>query len=104
MSFLHSMVSFQLGWLIAALVVILAASLFVLWIPTFLGRQWFANVRKSEETVLMTAYLARVADALERLAPTTQPRVEFAEAHAPHAEPASNGNTAKPMGMSMFGL
>lgn len=104
MSFLQSMVSFQLGWLIASLVVILSASLLVLWISTFLGRQWFANVQKSEETVLMTAYLARIADALERLAPTPQPRIELAEAHAPQAEPASNGNTSRPLGMSMFGL
>lgn len=103
MSFLHSMVSFQLGWLIAALVVILAASLLVLWISTFLGRQWFANVQKSEETVLVTAYLARIADALERLAPTPHPQVEFAKEHTPQDEPPSNGNTSKPLGMSMFG-
>ena len=104
MNIFHSMVSFQLGWLIAALVVILGASLLVLWMSTFLGRQWFANVRKSEETVLMTAYLARIADALERLAPSPQGRMELAEAHAPQDEPHSNGNTYKPLGASVLGL
>ena len=104
MSFLHSMVSFQLGWLIASLAVILAASLVVLWTSTSLGRRRSANVQKSEETLLVTAYLARIAEALERLAPTPQTRIELAEAHAPQNEPASNGKRSNPLGMSMFGL
>ena len=93
MSFLHSIVSFQLGWLIASLAIILGASLLVLWISTFLGRRWFVTINKSEETELMALYLSRIADALERLAATPQSQTH----------PSTDMSRPKPVSMSIFG-
>jgi hypothetical protein len=104
MSVLHSMVSFQLGWLILALAVILGASLLVLWISTFLGRRWYVTIRRSEETELMNIYLSRIAESLERLAGTPGARIDFSEARAPQFGPASGGNAHKSASMSMLGL
>lgn len=91
MSFLHSVVSLQMGWLIAA--GILAATLLVLWISTLLSRRWFITIKKSEETELVAFHLRRIADALERLA----------AARETHAQPALDTSAEKPVGMSMFG-
>lgn len=91
MSFLHSVVSLQMGWLIAA--GILAATLLVLWISTLLSRRWFITIKKSEETELLAFHLRRIADALERLATTREAQ----------AQPALDTSSEKPVGMSMFG-
>jgi hypothetical protein len=66
MSFLYSIVSIQVGWLIAAGIV--AVCLLVLWISALLSRRLFVTVKKSEETELVAFHLRRIADALERLA------------------------------------
>ena len=78
MSFLHSTVSLQMDWLVAA--AILVPSLLVLWILILLSRRSYYTVKKSEETQLMFDYLSRIASALERLASSresqTQPPLE----------------------------
>ena len=61
MSFLHSVVSFQLGWVIAAAAVV--AALLVLWISTLLSRKFFVTIRRSDETEVMAFHLRRIADA-----------------------------------------
>jgi hypothetical protein len=91
MSFLHSVVSVQMGWLIAA--GILAATILVLWISTLLSRRWFITIKKSEETELVAFHLRRIADALERLA----------TARETQAQPSLDISADKPVGMSMFG-
>jgi hypothetical protein len=91
MSFLHSIVSFQMGWLVAA--AIIAASLLVLWISTLLSRRWFVTIKKSEETELLSYHLGRIAYALERIA----------RAPEPHTQPSLDANTDKGVNMSMFG-
>jgi hypothetical protein len=91
MSFLHSIVSFQMGWLIAA--GILAATLLVLWISTLLSRRWFVTIKKSEETELMAFHLRRIADALERLATTRETQIQ----------PPLESSAGKSVGMSAFG-
>jgi C4-dicarboxylate-specific signal transduction histidine kinase len=85
-----------MGWIVSAAAV--AASLFVLWIATLLSRRWYVTLRKSEETELVNLYLARIAEALERLA--SAPR----ELHMQPAPEASASKPVGPMGMSMLGL
>jgi hypothetical protein len=91
MSFLHSAVSFQMGWLIV--VGIVAASLLVLWISSLFSRRLFVTIKKSEETELVAFHLRRIADGLERLATTRETQ----------AQPALSTSTEKPVGMSVFG-
>lgn len=91
MSFLHSIVSFQMGWLIV--VAIVAASLLVLWISSMFSRRLFVTIKKSEETELVAFQLRRVADALERLATTRESQIQ----------PAVDTSPGKPLGMSAFG-
>ena len=98
MSFLHSIVSIQMGWIVALAAV--AASLFVLWMATLLSRRWYVTLRKSEETELVNLYLARIADALERLASSSR-EVQMQPAAM---QPAPEAGASKPMGMSMLGL
>ncbi|HWO29884.1 MAG TPA: hypothetical protein VNO32_13910, partial [Candidatus Acidoferrum sp.] len=74
MSFLHSIVSFQMGWLVAAAIV--AASLLVLWISTLLSRRWYITIKKSEETELLSYHLGRIAHALERIASAREPHTQ----------------------------
>lgn len=91
MSFLHSSVSFPVGWLVAA--IILAASFFVLWISTLFSRRLFVTLKKSDETELMAFHLRRIADALERLASTRESQ----------AQPSLATNADKAVSMSIFG-
>jgi hypothetical protein len=91
MSFLHSVVSFQMGYLIAAVVV--GASFLVLWISTLLSRRWYVTLRKSEETELLVLCLSRIADALERLSSTGESPVRV----------APEVSVPKPVGMFTFG-
>ena len=91
MSFLHSIVSVPMGWVVAA--GIFAASLLVLWISSFLSRRWFVTIKKSDETELMAFYLGRIAEALERLA----------EARESRAQPSVETDSTRPVSMSMFG-
>jgi hypothetical protein len=93
MSFLHSVVSFQMGYLIAAVVV--GASFLVLWISTLLSRRWYVTIRKSEETELLVVCLSRIADSLDRLAGTRE---------SPMLQRSSDSSERKPVGISMFGL
>lgn len=92
MSFLHSTVSIQMGWIVAGAVV--AAIFLALWIATLLSRRWYITLRKSEETELMGLYLSRIADAVERLSGSREPL----------APPASETSAPKPVGFSMLGL
>jgi hypothetical protein len=91
MSFLHSIVSVQMGWLVAAGIV--GAGLLALWISTLLSRRWYVTLRRSEETELMSLYLSRMADALERLAATREPLPQ------PHLD----ADATRPVDMSMLG-
>jgi hypothetical protein len=91
MSFLHSIVSFQMGWLVAA--AIITASLLVLWISTLLSRRWFVTIKKSEETELLAHHLGRIAYALERIASTREPTTQ----------PSADTSTDKDVNMSIFG-
>jgi hypothetical protein len=91
MSFLHSIVSVPMGWLVAAAIV--AASFLVLWISTLLSRRWFVTIKKSEETELMAHYLSRIADSLDRLA----------SARESQTQPPSETNAPRAVSMSMLG-
>ncbi len=91
MSFLHSTVSFQMGWLIV--VGIVAASLLVLWISSMFSRRLFVTIKKSEETELAAFHLRRIADAVERLASTRESQIQ----------PPLESSAGKPVGMSAFG-
>lgn len=91
MSFLHSVVSFQMGWLIAAGVAV--AVLLVLWISTLLSRKQFVTIKRSEETDLLVFHIRRVADALERLS----------SARESQAQMASHSSADKSAGMPVFG-
>ena len=55
MTFLQSVVSFPVGYLIAA--VALVATLAAMWIATLLSRRLYVTIRKSEETELVSVYL-----------------------------------------------
>jgi hypothetical protein len=94
MSFLHSIVSIQMSWIVGAAIV--AALFLALWISTLLSRRWYVTLRKSAETELMGLYLSRIADALERLASSREARI--AAAAAP-----KEANAAKPVTFSMLG-
>jgi len=91
MSFLHSIVSIQMGWLIGAAIVV--AFLLVLWISTLLSRRWFVTIKKSEETEMLAYHLGRIAYALERIASTREP----------NTQPSLDTNTDKAVSMSIFG-
>jgi hypothetical protein len=91
MSFLHSVVSLQMAWLVAAAIV--GASLLVLWISTLLSRRWYVTIRKSEETELLVLCLSRIADSLDRLAGTRESPIQ----------PSLDASERKPLGLSMFG-
>jgi hypothetical protein len=91
MSFLQSVVSIQMVWLVAGAIV--AASLLVLWISTLLSRRWFVTIKKSEETELVAFHMRRIADAVERLASTR----EF------QTQPPADSNTTRPIGLGAYG-
>ena len=91
MSFLHSTVSLQMDWLVAA--AILVPSLLVLWILILLSRRSYYTVKKSEETQLMFDYLSRIASALERLASSRESQ----------AQPPLETNAPKAVAISMLG-
>ena len=102
MQFLHSVVSFPMGYVIAAIAV--SATLLVLWISTLLSRRWYVTIRRSEETELMALYVSRIADAVERMAATRESRIELpAPAHEPQAEASPLASEPKHLGLSMFG-
>jgi hypothetical protein len=65
MSFLQSVVSVPMVWLIAAAAV--AATLLVLWLSTLMSRRWYVTLRRSEETELIGFHLRRIADAVEQI-------------------------------------
>ena len=91
MSFLHSVVSFQMGWVIAAAGVV--AALLVLWVATLLSRRFFVTMKRSDETEVMAFHLRRIADALERLA----------SARESQTQPSLDTAPEKPLGLSVFG-
>jgi hypothetical protein len=91
MSFLHSMVSFQMGWLIGAAIVL--GVLLVLWLSALVNRKWFVTIKRSEETELMTFHMRRIADAIERLATERESQTQ----------PSLQTSPSKPIGMSTFG-
>jgi len=91
MSFLYSIVSIQMGWLITAAIV--TACLLALWISALLSRRLFVTIKRSDETELLAFHLRRIADALERLAATRESQTQ----------PSLNTSTDKPVGMSAFG-
>ena len=111
MTFLHSVVSIPMGWIVAA--AIAGTTLVVLWIATLLSRRWYITIRKSEETELMHYYLRRMAESLERLAAAPESAVarEPDAAREPEAPPAPDpapariidAESPRPVGMSMFG-
>jgi len=74
MSFLYSIVSIHVGWLIAASIA--AVCLLALWISALLSRRLFITIKKSEETELVAFHLRRIADALERLAVTRESQTQ----------------------------
>ena len=103
MSFLHSTVTFQMGWLIA--VAVLATFLLVLWIATLLSRNRFVTIRKSEETEMMSHFLSRIAESLDRLAPAREPQTQpplETNTRTETNEPMET-NAPRPVGMSIFG-
>lgn len=89
-----------MGYVVAAMLI--AASLLVLWISTLLSRRWYVTLRKSDETEVITLYLARIAEALERLAPGSLPRIDtrnestHESAHGSAHEPI-NGPAPEPL-------
>jgi hypothetical protein len=91
MSFLHSIVSFQMGWVVGAAIAV--AFLLVLWISTLLSRRWFVTLKKSEETELLSNHLSRIAYALERIASTREP----------NTQPSLDTNVDKAVSTSIFG-
>jgi hypothetical protein len=110
MQFLHSVVSFPMGYVIAAIAV--SASLLVLWISTLLSRRWYITIRKSEETELMALYLSRIADAGERMAAARESRIELPTparielsppAREPQTETSPEASEPRHVGMSIFG-
>jgi hypothetical protein len=102
MQFLHSVVSFPMGYVIAAIAV--TASLLVLWISTLLSRRWYITIRKSEETELMALYLSRIADAVERMASAREHPIELPPpVREPQAETSSVTSEPRHVGLSMFG-
>lgn len=106
MTFLHSVVSFPVGYLIAT--VALVAALAAMWIATLLSRRLYVTVRKSEETEMVTIYLSRIADSLERLAASREPLMHLEEPRERHdlREESSVvvSSERRPVANSMFGL
>lgn len=104
MSFLHSMVSVQVGWIVAAG---LAAALFLaLWIATLLSRRWYVTLRNSPETELMWMYLSRIADSLDKLASAHEPPIESrigSRVTAPEQAAPVNAGSARAVTFSMLG-
>ena len=97
MSFLHSMVSIQMGWIVAAAIV--AALFLALWIATLLSRRWYVTLRNSPETELMWMYLSRIAAALDKLAASREAPV----AAAREDTVPMNAGAATPVTFSMLG-
>jgi hypothetical protein len=107
MTFFHSVVPIPMGYIVAAIAVV--AALLVMWLATLLSRRLYVTIRKSEETELMAVYLSRIADSLDRLAATREPRLELthlesAESGEPRVEPARESSEPRSASMSMFGL
>ena len=104
MSFLHSMVSVQVGWIVAAGIV--AALFLALWVATLLSRRWYVTLRNSPETELMWMYLSRIADSLDKLAssreaPITSPIA--ARDTAPEETRAEEPSPVRHVTFSMLG-
>jgi hypothetical protein len=91
MTFLHSVVSIRMGWIMAA--AIAGTTLVVLWIATLLSRRWYITIRKSEETEVLHYYLRRIAESLERLAAARESRTES----------SVDAGDARPVGTSLLG-
>ena len=106
MTFLHSVVSFPVGYLIATVAVI--AALAAMWIATLLSRRLYVTIRKSEETELISVYLSRIADSLERIEASGARPVEFDEYRERHdvreEAPVAASTERRPVANSMFGL
>jgi hypothetical protein len=100
MSFLHSMVSIQMGWIVAAGIV--AALFLALWIATLLSRRWYVTLRNSPETELMWMYLSRIANSLDKLASSRETPVATAAA-VPEEIAPMNAGAARPVTFSMLG-
>ncbi|HXC33848.1 MAG TPA: hypothetical protein VNZ56_15320 [Verrucomicrobiae bacterium] len=106
MTFLHSVVSIPVGWIVAA--AIAGTTLVVLWIATLLSRRWYVTIRKSEETEVMHYYLRRIAESLERLAAARESAATRETQSPPVLDPApaaviDDAETSRPVGMSMSG-
>ena len=107
MTFFHSVVSIPMGYVVAAIAVV--AALLVMWLATLLSRRLYVTIRKSEETELMAVYLSRIADSLDRLAATREPRLELTrlestEPSESRIESDRESSEHRPASMSMFGL
>ena len=104
MSFLHSMVSVQVGWIVAAG---LAAALFLaLWVATLLSRRWYVTLRNSPETELMWMYLSRIATSLDKLASAREAPIEpsiGARVMSPEEAAPVNAGAARAVTFSMLG-
>ncbi len=104
MSFLHSMVSVQVGWIVAAALV--AALFLALWVATLLSRRWYVTLRNSPETELMWMYLSRIADSLDKLASSREARMEpsiGARVAAPDETVPVNAGAERRVTFSMLG-
>ena len=113
MTFLRSIVSIPMGYVVGAIAVV--ASLLVMWIATLLSRRLYVTIRRSQETELLAVYLARIADALERLASAgeariephverqIEPQIEHVETREAHFERPVEVSGRRPIGMSIFG-
>lgn len=99
MSFLHSMVSVQIGWIVAAGIV--AALFLALWVATLLSRRWYVTLRNSPETELMWMYLSRIAAALDKLADSREAPIAAAAAREETAP--MNAGAARPVTFTMLG-
>lgn len=99
MSFLHSMVSIQMGWIVGAGIV--AALFLALWIATLLSRRWSITLRNSPETELMWMYLSRIATALDKLAASREAPVAASAAREDTAP--MNAGAARPATFTMLG-
>lgn len=105
MTFLHSVVSIPMGWIVAA--AIAGTTLVVLWMATLLSRRWYITIRKSEETELIAHFLRRIAESLERLAAARELDATREAQSPPAPDPAPahviDAETPRPVGMSVFG-
>ena len=107
MTFLHSVVSIPMGYVVAAIAVV--AALLVMWLATLLSRRLYVTIRKSEETELMAVYLSRIADSLDRLAAAREPHLELThlespETSEPRVESTRESSEHRSAVVSMFGL